>query len=618
MAKRTRSHILEDESRNQLQAIIPSEWVVRDKPKDYGIDCEIEIFDSKGNPTGAIFWVQLKATDSKKTGLGLSLKKEKLKQFNSYPIPVLFLRYSSPLESFFYEWSNKYYFLGVNSSSKSISLKFNKEWDGTTPTDIQSYLKKVNLIKRGDFELPLRCSIVNYTSSVSIAYAIKSSFENYNDCIRFDNEGYLFEMTIYDNKMLITLMNEFAAFFYISEASFNADTLSKSIGCGILVILAQIKKYDLLNILFDRLDLKKYLSKNVEILKFLIPHLFNGENENMNFIHQCMDEIDDPALEVLTNITLQTNRNKASKKTRDNIISFYQKLLDSPKRNSTAKSTYLYNIGNIYTSRGDYLKALSFYNKARKYNPKYLEYDYFLAELAGVLFESEKYDLSKKLYKKSLEINDSEYLRYALYGDALMFTGEYSEAVKNFNIYLINSDEASSEYQLKFTALTTLISTGYPKSQKRNTLESSKLIGERENTSLENLKEAVERDLLCKYAWYELGHRYLEQDKLKDAFISFLMSSVLYRYINAPWINCTTLSLQIKETDILYYHVINCSYKFCGDGYISELMDYIQSLNLDFGEQILEEIEKAIQPINQPKREFRLIDNIGEVITVFI
>ena len=90
MGSRIRSHILEDESRIQLRVVLPKEWVLRDKTIDYGIDCEVEIFDVNGNPTGSVFWVQLKATDSKskKTQRSFRINKSKLQQLMSYQIPV--------------------------------------------------------------------------------------------------------------------------------------------------------------------------------------------------------------------------------------------------------------------------------------------------------------------------------------------------------------------------------------------------------------------------------------------------------------------------------------------------------------------------------------------------
>ena len=62
---RSRSHILEEESLFELKRIMPNEWVIREKPKDYGVDVEIEIFSAGGSYTGLVFWIQLKGTDSK-------------------------------------------------------------------------------------------------------------------------------------------------------------------------------------------------------------------------------------------------------------------------------------------------------------------------------------------------------------------------------------------------------------------------------------------------------------------------------------------------------------------------------------------------------------------------
>ena len=83
MGQRTRNHLIEDESRLFFKKSLPKFWVCRDKNDDYGIDCEVEIFDNKGNSTGLVFWVQLKGTDSdkNKTIKSISFKNEKIIQF---------------------------------------------------------------------------------------------------------------------------------------------------------------------------------------------------------------------------------------------------------------------------------------------------------------------------------------------------------------------------------------------------------------------------------------------------------------------------------------------------------------------------------------------------------
>ena len=123
MAQRTRNHILEDKSRNAFTEIIPERWVVRDKSKDYGIDCEVEIFDDLGNPTGLIFYVQLKATESNSNSL---IKKvvfeiKKIAQFQSYNVPVLIVRYSHLENKLYYTWAND--ITSQLRSEKNISVK---------------------------------------------------------------------------------------------------------------------------------------------------------------------------------------------------------------------------------------------------------------------------------------------------------------------------------------------------------------------------------------------------------------------------------------------------------------------------------------------------------------
>jgi len=97
MGSRTQNHIIEDESRLFFRGLLPAHWVFRDKHEDYGIDCEVEIFDTDGNPTGYVFWVQLKGTASKElnTIQSMSFKNEKIDQFKRYEIPVMIVRYSS-------------------------------------------------------------------------------------------------------------------------------------------------------------------------------------------------------------------------------------------------------------------------------------------------------------------------------------------------------------------------------------------------------------------------------------------------------------------------------------------------------------------------------------------
>ncbi len=64
LPKRSRSHLLEAESRRKFQNLIPSSWLFNTPTEsvEYGLDANIQI-TRNGNVTGEEFKVQFKATD---------------------------------------------------------------------------------------------------------------------------------------------------------------------------------------------------------------------------------------------------------------------------------------------------------------------------------------------------------------------------------------------------------------------------------------------------------------------------------------------------------------------------------------------------------------------------
>jgi len=107
MPSRINQHEIEDISRLKFQLVLPREWVFRDKNKDYGVDGEVELFKNK-KAQGIVFWVQLKATESKveSTIMNVDLSIEKLRYYKSLSIPVLLVRYSHSDDSLLIKWAN--------------------------------------------------------------------------------------------------------------------------------------------------------------------------------------------------------------------------------------------------------------------------------------------------------------------------------------------------------------------------------------------------------------------------------------------------------------------------------------------------------------------------------
>ena len=62
LPRRPRQHVLETESRNNLNQNLPFEWVVQNIENDYGIDNFVEIVENE-ELNGNFFSIQLKGTD---------------------------------------------------------------------------------------------------------------------------------------------------------------------------------------------------------------------------------------------------------------------------------------------------------------------------------------------------------------------------------------------------------------------------------------------------------------------------------------------------------------------------------------------------------------------------
>ena len=163
MTKRVKQHQLEDLSRAKYNLAIPSNWVFRDKDKDYGIDAEVEIFDDNDRTTGLVYWIQLKATESKSEAdvKKVDLSIESITYYKQLDIPVLIVRYSKVHDCFYCKWAHEIdlYYAKENAKTLRISFSEDEKWDEQSPEKIKNHLSKIKNIKEGRFKLPIPLSV---------------------------------------------------------------------------------------------------------------------------------------------------------------------------------------------------------------------------------------------------------------------------------------------------------------------------------------------------------------------------------------------------------------------------------------------------------------------------
>ncbi len=128
-------HVTESESENLLRSLLPTEWIIRKIPIDYGVDCEIEIVDNEVL-SGNRIWIQLKGTHNPLQQRTITKKWTQEDVITiSFPISNKLLEYSLscpfPLLLFVADLSSDcIYWIPLQEEIRNTLEKRNSNWKG--------------------------------------------------------------------------------------------------------------------------------------------------------------------------------------------------------------------------------------------------------------------------------------------------------------------------------------------------------------------------------------------------------------------------------------------------------------------------------------------------------
>jgi hypothetical protein len=119
LPSRPRAHELETESRRAFERVLPGAWEDGSPPADYGVDKYVEVFED-GKPTGLIFAVQLKSTDSPiADALRVGIAWRTVNYWTALPVPVLLVRYVASTGVLIATWAHTHHHSFVNDERRS-------------------------------------------------------------------------------------------------------------------------------------------------------------------------------------------------------------------------------------------------------------------------------------------------------------------------------------------------------------------------------------------------------------------------------------------------------------------------------------------------------------------
>lgn len=551
MPKRPQQHQLEDLSRAKFQLCLPVEWVIRDKDKDYGIDCEVEIFGEDENSTGILFYVQLKATGSKKESeiFNIDFKIETLEYYKQLEIPVLLARYSQHLDKTYVKWVNEVDLTFAKENAKTFRIKIDEtnEWSEQSSKQIENDLKNVRVLKSGSFNFPLTYSInfkddnIQGFSNSQFKIQLRNELSKYLDFLEYkpNDENYLININI-DKKILLvqTSILKGVCFHNLDKRPKEnfIEELSLDILLSLSMCMVMVGQIDYCGkIIFDN-ELDKRLIEKEELLLRLLPILLSSSyfENTINLINDALDNTENEIILFPAIASLLLKSDTKIKKRITLIESFFKLQLEKAEKLNLDSliATSHYNLGNFYRSKERHKESINHYVEAKRYDSNYLKRSYYYREIAGVCFEASKFSFSAEFYKKSIDLGASNETK-SLLGDALMFSGNYKEADKIFQEYITSSEEPNEEFLLKALLLQNIIENKKINTQKRKQEEADEIAVN--NPSIDGIEKALDKDLLSSLAWFNIGMMKKDEANFQEATFCFAMCASINLWDIEAW-----------------------------------------------------------------------------------
>jgi tetratricopeptide (TPR) repeat protein len=640
MTKRVKQHQLEDLSRAKYSLAIPRNWVMRDKEKDYGIDAEVEIFDDKDRASGLVYWIQLKATETRDrlAAKKVDLSIDAIKYYKSLDIPVLIVRYSENGDLFYSKWAHEIDLFYAKKGAKTIRITFYDEdlWSDNSAVKTIKYLKKLRAIKAGAITLPVSTLMVVKDDTINgiprgvFMSAYRQALQRFSQIAVYqpDSEKADLCTSLKDDELFISLASVTGCTFHSiqdRDTEGFAEGVVADVLLGLAVSLVGIGQIEMsARILLDNKLIDRFFQKQELLIKF-IPIIIKTSRygEIIDAVCDMIDLNDDNIIESIATVSAvavadSDNLDKCNK---------LQKLLEKclEKNVALGENSLIgvshYNLGNHFRSRKLYKKAITHYLKARRFENKYLNQSYYYQELGGALFDYEKYRFSAKLYKIALDKGAPNSTK-PLYADALMFGGYYKLAHDVFSEYLDSVKDEHAEWHLKNIFLETLIDKKGISEQVRRKHEAINKIDITKagnSAFIQNLEKAIELDVLCGLAWFNSGIELSKTGKYKEAAFSFIACGLVQTWDIEAWVNATLCCFN-KEIPIQILPLaLNTAYFFNGDEFMSRLhKELAERFNDDTLIQITNVVDELLSDrVSREAPKIRLMHEDGIFRDIF-
>lgn len=565
MPKRPRQHELEDQSRTAFRALIQP-WVFRDKNPDYGIDAEVEVFDSAQKATGDLFLVQLKAVGHLQGKPRLPLDIEWIKYYRSLELPIMLALWVKDSNEFHWTWAAQIDLFYARRKAKSMTVNLENTWGPATREEIERHLELRKFLHHHQLPKPLKVTVA-IPARPRVVQKIKSIFSHAPRLLAVeDGEPEAHVVCTLSGDRLTVLFKTMTGAVFHSMREADDDGVAKRIALAIIISAANFGALNQAAQLWHSLP---DLSDGVADLKvaWIVVSMLARAGD-MVALREFIKRVSPRLGQGPVAAPLHSLYWSAPQHRRRDIAPILIELQQDGLKGSEAKDRSIahYNLARLTDDKPS-LSVRHFAAAIRESN-FYGDKAYFWKEFGSTLFGQHRYEAALKCYRCAYgRLGYAEQRGH--FADALMHTGRYEEALKMFReVHKRPVDPQASPAEqeevlldhadavIKVVALTEIVEKRGLSRQKRQRWLANAALGDPKDISDDEMvlraDKAIALDALYGYAWFNRAIALRNQRKQDSAFLSFLAAAAANTNDDEAWANALFLALEVAKDFVPY------------------------------------------------------------------
>lgn len=580
LPQRHPSHELEDLSITALRRATPPDRAqLRARGGvEYGVDFDVELF-ADGYTTGNEFLLQMKSTwklENSNKPLVNDLKISTLNYWQSLERPVLLALWEAETDTIWYRWSHDIDTYGIKPTQKTLRIKFDRErvLTGETWADIEAEVAAHRAITSARERLPLRVTVtangsLGATSAGAVRLYLERVLREYSQVLSKSAIGQPeFRIEIRRDTVHIGTAALPATVIHYEKPQRGTHTpaypepnYAADIAIGIALQLSRLNLLDhAASIIRDQWRKSQILSS--DFLGECVSLLANaGEvDEAIEMASAAHANEHTEAYALLPALTVSITEQAARRRIAGELAKWADRQAEAGNTDTAAMS--LMNAARAIGS-ADIELSLQMSGQVASLDPRYRDRAYWWEERAGLLFLAGRYAESSECYRRAIELGDVDSMD--LYGDALLYSGRYREA-----LFPLRSGTTGrvrrAEFKLKSKCFEHLMSIISVDSQDRDP-DAAEAAWDYFEPDMEKCKRTLGLDLMHAPALAWLSS---QNDSGLDLRVA-ICAAFSAPEIPFLWERC--LAACAVDDRELYSETLIAARQYCGTGLIDYLLD---------------------------------------------